>query len=215
MLHPQGAMIFLYGENDFWDMTLLPDEPYTYLKPVPIWVKLNRFLKEKSDIIHTLEYRGLKVFYRKKPYYKVVNLYKLEWNREDSLIFAKSERFYRAMRDSCRQFQLPLSVVYVPNKDQASEKYYKEMMSRLGYNLENYDRYRPQREVRKLCERLGIDFIDLTDDFKCENETDYYLQLDEHWNAAGTKRAAEVIWNSGWLQNCIANSERRAKVRVK
>ncbi|HEB85141.1 MAG TPA: hypothetical protein ENI92_09100 [Bacteroidetes bacterium] len=219
---PSGIIVFFYVGNDLLDMAGEPDIPYSDIKPVRPLRRLLRALRDRSEAVdliadylqhnlrtaETAKVRPMQPFVREdgEPY--DMDVFRVRWTREDSVVFDRFARYLEAFRDTVRSFDVPLLFVYIPNKEQVSEASYREMLAYGGFSPERFDLDRPRREVRGLCERLGIEFQDLTDSLRSEEVTTWYNLVDSHWNPAGNRRVADLLWSTGWIQNLAGEAER-------
>jgi hypothetical protein len=77
-----------------------------------------------------------------------------------------------------------------PFKEQV---YWEQWVHRLE-TPEDYDRFKPNRIVRKALEQQKVEFYDLTDDFiEVGREEVLYWPIDSHWNPTGNHVAANLV----------------------
>ena len=217
--HPKGIILFYYVGNDIIEIMSDYEKPYSYIKDIDIPRKFARECVDRSEALSIIVrlYTGSQVF-EKIPSIRPMqpfltssneiskyNLFRKNWTFSDSSSIQKYKDFFTAFCDSCKEFNLPILMVYIPNKEQVSNNWFEDMIDYTNLDKVEFDLKKPNKVIQKICSESQIEFFDLTDSLNNENKTEYYNLIDSHWNAKGNKRAAELIWNSGWIQSITIN----------
>jgi lysophospholipase L1-like esterase len=106
------------------------------------------------------------------------------------------ESSIRQMVDLCRQKGIRFSVFVAPIVTETYPKMFKQVMDHHGLNPNMYDVTKNRRLLREICERNGIDFVDIFPRFaeKRDEGQPLYYPLDGHWTPAGHRLCAEVLY---------------------
>jgi lysophospholipase L1-like esterase len=82
--------------------------------------------------------------------------------------------------------------VWIPIRDQVSDKRWESLLEKLSLRPES--RSRPQEELAKMAGALGLDAVDLLPAFRASpaRET-FHFEIDGHWTSAGHALAAETL----------------------
>jgi len=111
------------------------------------------------------------------------------------------ENIYRsllAMRDLLAERGIGFVVAAYPDAVQVDPVVRKTLLERAGRKGSDYEWNRAQRLLRSFTEANGIAFVDLTEPFRDARRRgwDLYLDNDSHWNAAGNRLAAEILFDA-------------------
>jgi hypothetical protein len=88
-----------------------------------------------------------------------------------------------------------LVVAIYPDVFQVDEKVLQTVLERFGLSREDYDLDPGRRLLRPFLDGKGIPYIDLTDRFRAEGKKqDLYLFRGTHWNSAGNRLAADILY---------------------
>ncbi len=96
-------------------------------------------------------------------------------------------------------------ILFIPHITQMSDSFFKQTTRYLGYKPENFDSKKPNRRLAKLCDQLGIAYLDLLPIMrkKTAEGKKLYYEREYHWNRAGHEVAAEEVLKDfkkrGWL----------------
>ena len=99
-----------------------------------------------------------------------------------------------------------LYVVIIPHVVQTSKNIYDYELIRSGHDPSSFDLEKPNNKLAEMCNKLGIDYLDLLPVMKEESSQGklLYFPRDAHWNAEGHRIAAREIYKDltgrGWLQ---------------
>jgi len=99
-----------------------------------------------------------------------------------------------------------LYVLFIPQYVQTSQPIFERSVRKYGHDPSKYDAEKPNRELAKLCGKLGIDYLDLLPVMKEEtlSGNTLYYPRDGHWNVEGHKVAAREIYKDmkkrGWIK---------------
>ena len=90
-------------------------------------------------------------------------------------------------------------IVYIPSRSQVSDAYLKYQAefckTKEPHSLMSDEYQRHARIIKYYCNHIGIEFIDLTPEFKeTEKQRRLYWNYDEHLNSAGYELAAKTIF---------------------
>ena len=99
-----------------------------------------------------------------------------------------------------------LYVLFIPQYVQTSQSIYERSVRKYGHDPAKYDIEKPNRELAKLCRKIGIDYLDLLPVMKEETSMGnvLYYPRDGHWNVEGHRIAAREIYKDmkvrGWIK---------------
>ena len=99
-----------------------------------------------------------------------------------------------------------LYVVFIPQYVQTSQSIFERSVRKYGHDPTKYDKEKPNRELAKLCGKLGIDYLDLLPVLKEETSmgNGLYYPRDGHWNVEGHRIAGREIIKDmkkkGWIK---------------
>ncbi|HEY3176107.1 MAG TPA: SGNH/GDSL hydrolase family protein [Candidatus Polarisedimenticolia bacterium] len=100
----------------------------------------------------------------------------------------------------CRDKGLRVIVIVVPMKHQVSDGVWRRLVEfYAGGGEAGFDRARPQRILRSLCDAQGLETIDLLDGLRGaaavagEDGRGFYWPRDQHWNSRGHAEAGRLI----------------------
>jgi aryl carrier-like protein len=86
-------------------------------------------------------------------------------------------------------------VAIFPDEFQVNRKLFETLLAKFKLSQEDYDLNLGQNLLRSFLDSKGIRYVDLTDRFRAEGEKrDLYLLRDTHWNSAGIKLAADILF---------------------
>jgi lysophospholipase L1-like esterase len=112
------------------------------------------------------------------------------------------------IRDEGRGHGAHVLAVWIPIRDQVSDRRWESLQEKLGLRPES--RSRPQEELATMAKALGLDAVDLLPAFRASPEREaLYFEIDGHWTPAGHALAAETLLPElrAWRQ---AEGSRRA-----
>jgi hypothetical protein len=98
---------------------------------------------------------------------------------------------------SCRQRDVPLAVVLIPDEFQVNETVLAEAMVEAGLTREQLDLEGPQRRLAALFQARHVPCLDLLPALRERPST--YAPCDTHWNVTGNHLAAGAI--ARWLEH--------------
>jgi hypothetical protein len=82
--------------------------------------------------------------------------------------------------------------VWIPIRDQVSDKRWESLQGKLGLRPES--RTRPQEQLTTLARNAGVDAVDLLPAFRASSKREaLYFDIDGHWTSAGHALAAETL----------------------
>ena len=99
-----------------------------------------------------------------------------------------------------------LYVVFIPQYVQTSQSIFERSVRKYGHDPTKYDKEKPNRELAKLCGKLGIDYLDLLPVLKEETSmgNGLYYPRDGHWNVEAHRIAGREIIKDmkkrGWIK---------------
>jgi len=86
-------------------------------------------------------------------------------------------------------------VAIFPDVIQVNPHKFEEVVKKFGLDPEDYDLQLPQELLTKFLATKQIPYVDLTEQFRSEEQKrDLYLLNDTHWNRAGNELAAEFLF---------------------
>ena len=110
------------------------------------------------------------------------------------------------MKSSVTDAGAKLYVIFIPQYVQTSQPIFESSVRKYGHDPAKYNMEKPNRELAKLCRKLGIDYLDLLPVMKEESSMGnrLYYPRDGHWNAEGHRIAAreiiEDLKKRGWIE---------------
>ncbi len=100
----------------------------------------------------------------------------------------------KALNNTIKRNHGNLVVILIPSKEQVSTKLLNEVLSKYHISPSELDITYPNRWMGKQTKDLGIDFIDLLNEFKKSKKFPYFF-IDEHMNADGHRIVSDAIIN--------------------
>ena len=133
----------------------------------------------------------------------------IEWSR--SWIFIKSNKsskllnyqlnyalsYIKKIKSVCIYKNIKLLFVLIPDELQINTDLQTDLIKSFrDLTSENFDFMLPNTLLCKELEKLNIEYLDLLHDFVIASKKQrYYKPNDTHWNIAGNKLAADLIYN--------------------
>jgi len=119
--------------------------------------------------------------------------------RKDNAKFSEeAERaFYylKEMRDVCQKRGIKFAVTIIPDEVQVNSALQQKVIRAHGVDPEDMDFFGPNQWLGKRLSEANIPVIDLTQYFmEHSNDNRLYRQRDTHWNIAGNRLAADIIY---------------------
>ena len=115
--------------------------------------------------------------------------------------------YLREIRDLCLKKGIEFKVVIIPDEAQVNSSLQRNVIQAHGIGPDGFDFLRPNKWLANRLSQADISSIDLTEYFIKHSEgTRLYKPQDTHWNIAGNKLAADILYKN--LSSSInANSE--------
>ena len=113
--------------------------------------------------------------------------------------WAATDVSLRRLAGFCRGKGTRLVVALIPMKHQVSDSVWARLLRFYPSDAETFDRFRPQRIVKTLCVKDGVETIDLVEGLAesaartGEDGRVYYWPRDQHFNQAGHVQTAELL----------------------
>jgi len=130
---------------------------------------------------------------------------------EDELADSMSDAidYIRQAADVCRAREIQFLVVLIPDQMQVDETLQAEVIAVSNKQAEDYNFFAPNKLVIAQLRAAGVDVIDLYPAFtQHDGEQELYKPRDTHWNIAGNKLVAEVLYEYLTRQYFKQNHER-------
>ena len=109
--------------------------------------------------------------------------------------FDNAIEFMREIKKICDYREIELLVILIPAEIQVNEQLRTEVIKKLNSVHNDFDFTLPNRLLAEEFASQNINYIDLLDDFRSASEEKrLYKPQDTHWNIAGNKLAAEIIY---------------------
>jgi lysophospholipase L1-like esterase len=100
--------------------------------------------------------------------------------------------YLRRFAESVQQSGAKLVIILLPTKEQIRPAYFQEVVREFGLNPRDLDMQRPNAMMRQLADSLGVELIDVLNEFKnAPNEP--YFDYDEHLSVYGHQLLAAII----------------------
>lgn len=111
----------------------------------------------------------------------------------DNIAFVEAS--LKGMAEFVRSRGKRFAVVIIPAEFQVDPRLQEKLFGSFGLRREDYDLTRPQTIVRGALEPLDVPVVDLMPRFaQEEREAPHYVFGDGHWNRAGNRLAADVLF---------------------
>jgi Tol biopolymer transport system component len=85
-----------------------------------------------------------------------------------------------------------LVLILIPTKEQIRSSYLQEVVTGFGINPRDLDMQRPNKLMRQLADSLGVELIDVFEEFRTSPEEPFF-EYDEHLNPYGHRLLADII----------------------
>ncbi|MDH3689211.1 MAG: hypothetical protein OEU36_06985, partial [Gammaproteobacteria bacterium] len=117
--------------------------------------------------------------------------------------------YIRQAADVCRTHEIQFLVVLIPDQIQVDKTLQTEVIAASNKQAEDYNFFAPNKLAIAQLRAAGVDVIDLYPAFTNHaGEQELYKPRDTHWNIAGNKLAAEVLYEYLTRQYFKQNHER-------
>ena len=111
-------------------------------------------------------------------------------------LFSHALSFLTQIRDICEKKGIKLVVVLIPDEMQINSKLLQEVKKEFYAPDMVLNPDYPNQVLQAMLQEQNIDFIDLKADFvRASLQQTLYKPNDTHWNIAGNKLAADLIYN--------------------
>lgn len=101
----------------------------------------------------------------------------------------------RALARETNKLEKNLIIVLAPDQLQVDPSIRSELVQRYAMDFTDYDLTRPQAIITRVLFGSGVTIVDLLRAFQDETtKHKLYIQGDTHWNDAGNRLAAEMLW---------------------
>ncbi len=218
--HPDLVFLGFFAGNDFFDADpnrkrIIIDDDFVDIDPRHELIWFGRPIVFSSRLAHFFkrEYKSLKELVknrgRAKPKgapseYEIIGIdYELMkfcnlkqqqagvWEANKDYIF----RSIIEMQALLKTKKISFMVGIYPDRFQVSRELFDQIVAKYQMNKEEYDFELMQKLLRTFLEQHGIKYVDLLEKFKqAAKTTALYRRYDTHWNEAGNRLAAEIIF---------------------
>jgi hypothetical protein len=104
-------------------------------------------------------------------------------------------RSLQGMKALLDEHGIPLLVVMIPGEFQVDVPLQEKIFARFQLDRSDYDLDCPQKLLTRYMRESGIAYLDLMPEFRRSQQTEMlYVYRDGHWNAAGNRLAAEILF---------------------
>ena len=111
-------------------------------------------------------------------------------------LFSHAMSFLTQIRDICDKRGIKFVVVLIPDEIQINSKLFQDVKNEFYSPDTVLDLDYPNQALQALLHEQSINFIDLKTDFKRASlQQPLYKPHDTHWNIAGNRLAADLIYN--------------------
>jgi hypothetical protein len=197
-LEPDTVLLSFFVGNDFDQSKKRKLYEYSYTASLLHYI-INLRPKYEGRIIHgKTEYCDVCPTFSTKQYLKI------EYDRS-SIYLVNNKKFpeklnhaiyyLKEIRNICKSHNIDLIVVIIPDELQINQDLLREVKDTYFPNLEEnkWDTGLPSRLLSNELDKLGIDYINLYEDFSSSSDQ-LYKPRNTHWNIAGNKMAATIIY---------------------
>ncbi len=127
---------------------------------------------------------------------KRIDIY-LKDNKRFASDAARTVQYHRSIKKICDYLGIPCAILIGPEEIQVDRSLQKKVAAATGKDVEAFDFFQPNRLLKKHFTSMGIHSIELVHTFieisRKENIT-LFKPNDTHWNLAGNRVAAEVLY---------------------
>ncbi len=172
-----------------------PDEPAIYTR-IKDWSAKNCEIYKRTCIVKdkiTLALPGDFLIYSKYP----DNELKYAWDLTEAII--------SDLKSACDSVNSELIIFYIPSKEAIYHDTWQEIKSTYMMTDDEYSLDEPLIRLGSICRKMGINFIDPTQNLKHEAEIlrnenkRIYYKIDRHLNNIGNKLVGEIL--ARYIQN--------------
>ncbi len=118
--------------------------------------------------------------------------YRLTWDKISNLL--------KDINNICMSINAELVIAVFPNTAQINRDFFKLYESmHLKMNPSTLNNDKPQQLIKKLCNELKIDCLDMLPTFRSQKEKRFFWETDDHMNNEGAELAASLIYD--FLEN--------------
>ena len=223
-LKPDMVLLSFFIGNDFTDPSVEKGErslaSYSYLATfIKYLIDLRPRMSE--HLVRTPE-TSFNIYYDDKPTFTEDYFFKLEvgkseiYRRGSSLFerqFAEAVGYLKQIKDTCDARKIAVTVVLIPDEVQVNRTLQSKVMDIKTFSgsEDDFDFTLPNRMLSANLKELGIDCLDLLDDFTAAAiDRSLYKPADTHWNIAGNRLAATVIEKDLFRSSQAAEREQSA-----
>jgi len=198
-LNPDVVMCFFFTGNDFTDKREGVEGLYT----VAFFKYLFKIMPKVRSVVATGpgEYRDDFPTHDFDTYYNNIERPRswifLAGNKYFSKYLYYAVSYLRVMKGICEENNIAFLVVIVPDEMQVDEALQRRVIADAEHAKEDdYDFMFPNKTLCSALERFNIDYLDLTSQFiLAAKKEKLYKPNDTHWNIAGNKLAADLIFD--------------------
>lgn len=206
-LEPDAVLQFVYVGND---LTTMPLARRTHWRPYLL--DLGRFLfgilpRIEGRVFHGRRYRDERPNFDEQGYLDVVRPHLAVFDPGWPAFAERVERLRRVVartRELCRRHGVRLAVVLLPAEVQVDGELLRQAAG--PGRARELDVERPNRELARLFAADGLPCLDLLPALAAAARGErLYKPRDSHWNLAGNRLAAELLY--AWLTSGAAGFE--------
>lgn len=193
---PDMILLSFFIGNDFLEKEDRTLRSYSYVASLIHYIMTLK-TKYKGQIIHGKhEYCDSCPSFDEKTY--------LEIERDRSFIFfdedenfpvflEKTLSYLDQIKAICEDKEIDLAIVLIPDELQVNSQLQEQVLERFYPDIKStWNTRLPNQKLAAKLDELGIDYIDLYENFAKATEP-LYRSRDSHWNIAGNELAANII----------------------
>jgi hypothetical protein len=219
-LKPDAALICIFVGNDFIEISPKPLLHHSWVILAAKYViDLLRYVEPTSDHGTRSQYAD------ETPTFSEDYFLKIEAMRTevyDPLNPMFSERLPRVMtwideiKTACENYGMQLFVMLIPDELQVSPELQERVLEKIGADKNQLDFDRPNKRLAEELRARNIRYLDVLEPFRLRTRNvRLYKPRDTHWNIAGNRLAADLLYDFLHEQLMSAGEHAASLVSVK
>ncbi len=136
--------------------------------------------------------RWTEPFYKDEDFNRDYNIFYKEQSEYKQKDLENFKKYMKLFSDIARKNGSELIIILIPTKEQIYPRFYSEVIDSFHINEKLLDMRFPNKLMREISDKLNIKLIDLSEDFK-RNDECVFFEIDEHLNTTGHQAIADSL----------------------